>query len=256
VSQHPAGQSTLVLAGRIVSVLARRGQTVAVAESLTGGLLAAALVEVPGASAVFRGGIVAYATDLKVSLLGVAPSLLERHGAVHPEVAAAMAGGVRRRLGATFGLATTGVAGPDPVDGQPVGTVYIAASRDGGDTPQGLRLDGDRARIRHQTVVMSLKQLAGMLDDEGALGKTASRVWAPVGVRGATPGLAQGLRERSAGPRSTGPGRLFCLTRLCQSTAYEPRAWEEDRRLQRYVHSEHSGVRSRRLSVRTGTVEA
>jgi nicotinamide-nucleotide amidase len=162
----PAGPGTLELAGRIVFVLKERGQTVAVAESLTGGLLAAALVEVPGASAVFRGGIVAYATDLKTSLLGVPAPLLERHGAVHPEVATAMAVGVRQRLGATFGLATTGVAGPDPADGQPVGTVYIAASRDGLATPQGLRLDGDRARIRHRTVVMSLKQLACMLDDE------------------------------------------------------------------------------------------
>jgi nicotinamide-nucleotide amidase len=159
-------QDTLALAGRIVSVLTRRGQTVAVAESLTGGLLAAALVEVPGASVVFRGGIVAYATDLKASLLGVPTSLLERYGAVHPEVAAAMAGGVRRRLDATFGLATTGVAGPDPADGQPVGTVFIAASGELGETPQGLRLDGDRARIRHRTVVMSLKQLACMLEHE------------------------------------------------------------------------------------------
>jgi nicotinamide-nucleotide amidase len=159
-------QDTLALAGRIVSVLTRRGQTVAVAESLTGGLLAAALVEVPGASAVFRGGIVAYATDLKASLLGVPAWLLERYGAVHPEVAAAMAGGVRRRLDATFGLATTGVAGPDPADGQPVGTVFIAASGELGETPQSLRLDGDRARIRHRTVVMSLKQLACMLEHE------------------------------------------------------------------------------------------
>jgi nicotinamide-nucleotide amidase len=146
-------------------VLTDRGQTVAVAESLTGGLLAAALVEVPGASAAFRGGVVAYATDLKATLLGVPAALLDRHGAVHPDVAAAMADGVRTRLNATFGLATTGVAGPDPVDGQPVGTVFIAVSSPGAQAPQGLRLDGDRAAIRQQTVVMSLKQLAGMLED-------------------------------------------------------------------------------------------
>jgi nicotinamide-nucleotide amidase len=158
---------TLALARRVVTALAGRGQTVAVAESLTGGLLAAALVEVPGASAVFRGGVVAYATDLKASLLGVPAGLLDRHGAVHPEVAAAMAGGVRTRLNATFGLATTGVAGPEPADGQPVGTVFIAVSSPGALVPQGLRLAGDRATVRQQTVVMSLKQLAVMLEDSG-----------------------------------------------------------------------------------------
>jgi nicotinamide-nucleotide amidase len=161
----PAGRAagTLPLARRVVAALAERGQTVAVAESLTGGLLAAALVEVPGASAVFRGGIVAYATDLKATLLGVPASLLERHGAVHPQVAEAMAGGVRARLEATFGLATTGVAGPEPADGQPVGTVFIAAASPAGEQPRALRLSGDRATIRYQTVVMSLKQLAVML---------------------------------------------------------------------------------------------
>ena len=155
---------TLALARRVVTGLTERGQTVAVAESLTGGLLAAALVEVPGASAAFRGGVVAYAPDLKTTLLGVPAALLDRHGAVHPEVATAMADGVRARLNATFGLATTGVAGPDTADGQPVGTVFIAVSSPGARAPQSLRLDGDRAAIRQQTVVMSLKQLAVMLE--------------------------------------------------------------------------------------------
>jgi nicotinamide-nucleotide amidase len=151
----------------IVATLTERGQTVAVAESLTGGLLAAALVEIPGASAVFRGGIVAYATDLKATLLGVPRALLDRYGPVHADVAAAMAEGVRARLGATFGLATTGVAGPDPAGGQPVGTVYTAASRPGGVTPQRLQLSGDRRSIRQQTVVTCLKQLRGMLESGG-----------------------------------------------------------------------------------------
>ena len=102
-------------AGLVVALLAERGHTVAVAESLTGGLLAASLVAVPGASAVFRGGIVAYATDLKSALLDVPAALLERHGAVHADVAGAMADGVRRRLSATFGVATTGaVLGTQP----------------------------------------------------------------------------------------------------------------------------------------------
>jgi nicotinamide-nucleotide amidase len=109
-----------------VRLLTERGTTVAVAESLTGGLVVAALVGVPGASKVVRGGVVAYMTDLKASLLGVDTELLGRVGAVDPDVARAMARGVGVRLGADYGLATTGVAGPDPQDGHPVGEVWIA----------------------------------------------------------------------------------------------------------------------------------
>jgi len=156
------------LAELIVTLLTERGQTVAVAESLTGGLLAAALVEVPGASVVLRGGIVAYATDLKSALLGVPVSLLEHYGAVHADVASAMAEGVRKRLDATFGVATTGVAGPDPADGQPVGTVYIAASWQLSTVYRGLSLAGGRRSIRDQAVQQSLLLLQGMLEAQGA----------------------------------------------------------------------------------------
>ena len=156
------------LAELIVTLLTERGQTVAVAESLTGGLLAASLVEVPGASVVFRGGIVAYATDLKSALLDVPASLLERYGAVHADVADAMAAGVRRRLGATFGVATTGVAGPDPADGQPVGTVHIAASSQLSTVGRRLALAGGRRSIRDQAVLESLLLLRGMLEAGGA----------------------------------------------------------------------------------------
>ena len=152
------------LAGEVVAALAERGETVAVAESLTGGLLAATLVQIPGASVVFRGGVVAYATDLKATLLGVPRPLLERYGAVHADVAAAMASGVRGRLDATFGVATTGVAGPDPADGQPVGTVHIAVSSSRGVRGHAFLFTGDRAAIREQTVVISLKQLRRMLE--------------------------------------------------------------------------------------------
>ena len=151
------------LARQVVTVLTERKQTVAVAESLTGGLLAASLVEVPGASAVFRGGIVAYATDLKSALLGVPADLLERYGAVHADVASAMARGVRARLGATFGMATTGVAGPDPADGQPVGTVHIAATGQFSEARRSMSLAGDRRCIRDQTVVETLRLLQGIL---------------------------------------------------------------------------------------------
>jgi nicotinamide-nucleotide amidase len=115
-------------------------------------MLAAALTGIPGASAAFRGGVVAYATDLKASLLGVPPALLARHGAVHPEVAAAMAEGARRKLAVAVGVATTGVAGPDPADGHPVGTVHIAVSTEGRSATRALALSGGRHEIRVATV--------------------------------------------------------------------------------------------------------
>ncbi len=136
----------------------------ATAESLTGGLIAAALTEVPGSSAVFRGGIVAYATELKAVLLGVPRAVLDADGPVAPEVAAAMAEGARARLGATFGVATTGVAGPGPADGKPAGTVYIAVSvghnTDIQDTVvRRLSLIGSREAIRAGTVREALALL-------------------------------------------------------------------------------------------------
>jgi nicotinamide-nucleotide amidase len=103
--------------------------------------------------------VVPYATGLKAVLLGVPATLLDSHGAVHPDVARAMADGVRSRLGATVGAATTGVAGPDPQDGHPVGTVYIAVSAGGGTGVRSLALAGGRQQIREATV----EQLLGML---------------------------------------------------------------------------------------------
>lgn len=113
-------------AAEVVRLLAAGGSTLAVAESLTGGAVAAAIVDVPGASQVLRGSVVAYATDLKAELLGVPAELLTAHGAVHPDVAIAMAQGVRARLQAAWGLATTGVAGPAPQDGRPPGEYHVA----------------------------------------------------------------------------------------------------------------------------------
>ena len=117
-----------MIAADLIYALSERGQTVAVAESLTGGLVCAALVEVPGASAVVRGAVVSYATDLKHRLLDVDAGLLARNGPVDPDVAAQMALGVRERLGADWGLATTGVAGPDPQDAVAPGRVYLAVA--------------------------------------------------------------------------------------------------------------------------------
>ena len=139
-------------ASTAIGMLIAGGQTIGTAESLTGGLVAAALTTVPGASAVVRGGIVAYAADLKSSLLGVPAGLINRVGTVHSDVALAMASGARTRLGATVGVATTGVAGPDPADGQPVGTVHIAVSAPARAVHEALVLSGDRAEIRRSTV--------------------------------------------------------------------------------------------------------
>lgn len=139
-------------ARELIALLTARQQSIAVAESLTGGLLAGALTDVPGASAVFRGGVVAYATELKAALLGVDRALLAAQGAVSAEVAGAMAAGVRDRLGAAVGAATTGVAGPDPAEGKPAGTVYIAACAGEKTRVRRLALSGSRAAIRAETV--------------------------------------------------------------------------------------------------------
>lgn len=146
------------LAHGVIGLLSGRGETVVVAESLTGGLVAAALTSVPGSSAAFRGGIVAYAADLKESLLGVSAVLLATEGTVHPDVAAAMAVGARDRLGADVGLATTGVAGPEAAEGRPVGTVYVAIATSRRTRVESLTLSGGRAWIRESSarVVLNL----------------------------------------------------------------------------------------------------
>ncbi len=152
-------------ATELVTALRHAGWSVAAAESLTGGLVSAALTSVPGASTVMRGGVVSYATDVKAGVLGVDDFLLRSGGAVQAQVAREMAMGVRTLLAADLGLSTTGVAGPDPQDGQPVGRVFVAAAwqaRDGSVTDEVRMLDllGDRAQIRHQTVeqVLDLAQ--------------------------------------------------------------------------------------------------
>ncbi|MFI6926232.1 CinA family protein [Nonomuraea spiralis] len=148
----------------VLALLVRREATVAVAESLTGGLIGAAFTSVSGSSKAFRGGVISYATDLKRDLLGVPGGLLEREGAVHPEVAAAMAEGVARVCGAAYGLAVTGVAGPEPQDGKPVGLVYAAVHGPGGEfLVRELTLEGSRERIRVRTVHEAVDLLAGVL---------------------------------------------------------------------------------------------
>lgn len=153
-------RSLIELTRAALDLLGQAGETVAVAESLTGGLLSAALTEHAGSSAFFRGGVVPYATDLKAGLVGVDAELLARVGAVDPAVAEGLARGVRVRLGADWGVGVTGVAGPDPQDGKPVGTVFISVVGPGfefaAETIAQLELAGDRNRIRSQTVVQAV----------------------------------------------------------------------------------------------------
>ncbi len=162
----------------LLATLTARRVTVATAESLTGGLLAALLTEVPGSSAVVRGGLIVYATDLKHRLAGVDEALLARHGAVDPEVARQLATGARLSCGADVGIGLTGVAGPDPQDGNPVGTWYCALAGPGGyrderaalpgehgrGGPAGAGADttGERSRIRASAVRSALQMLANM----------------------------------------------------------------------------------------------
>jgi nicotinamide-nucleotide amidase len=148
---------------------AARHWTIGVAESLTGGLVTAAMVEVPGASAVVRGGVVAYATELKQTLLGVEPGLLAERGAVDADVAEAMASGVRRATGADVGLATTGVAGPDAQDGKPPGLVFVAVVTPAGSAVRRLELDGGRAAVRQGAVGAVLGLAEELVAGEGSV---------------------------------------------------------------------------------------
>jgi nicotinamide-nucleotide amidase len=154
---------------QLIADLTGRNLTLAVAESLTGGLLTAELVRVPGASAALCGGVVAYQTPLKHTLLGVDAALLAEHGAVHPEVARQMAVGVRTTLAvdgrpADIGVATTGVAGPNEQDGRAVGTVYLGVAFRDTVRVISLRLSGDRSSIRAQSVEHAIEAVCQLLE--------------------------------------------------------------------------------------------
>ena len=149
----------------LVRGLGRAGLSIATGESLTAGLVASRIADVPGASAVLQGGVVAYQVSVKRDVLGVDAGLLERHGPVHPEVAEQMAVGAARACGARIGVSTTGVAGPEPHGGHPAGTVYIgwAVLNGAGSEIQAqghelLQLGGDRAAVRNATVDAVLAQ--------------------------------------------------------------------------------------------------
>ena len=146
-----------------VTRLTAAGATVATAESLTGGLLGALLTTVPGASVVYRGGVVAYATDLKVTMLGVPEDLIDEFGVVSAECAESMAAGVRSRTGSSYGLSTTGVAGPDLQDGLPPGTVFVGVATPTAIESRRLALSGDRDTIRHETCRIAMSMLLDIL---------------------------------------------------------------------------------------------
>ena len=147
----------------VLDALVARGQTLATAESLTAGLLCAAVTEVAGASAAVRGGVVVYATDLKTRLAGVDPALLDRVGAVHPDVAGQLASGARDRCGADWGVGLTGVAGPSPQDGVEPGTVHVGVAGPDGVEVHTVVLDGDRHAVRAGAVRVALRHLGESL---------------------------------------------------------------------------------------------
>lgn len=154
----------MTVARELVRLLIERRLTIVAAESLTGGLLVSELIDTPGASATVLGGVVAYHTELKKTLLGVDAAILNVHGAVHPDVASQMAVRVREVLAvggtpADIGVATTGVAGPDSQDGYPVGTVFVAVAVGGDVRVLSLFLGGDRESIRRQVVELALAEI-------------------------------------------------------------------------------------------------
>jgi nicotinamide-nucleotide amidase len=167
------------LEAAVASLLIDRGRTIATAESCTGGLLAGALTAVPGSSGWFPGGVVTYANQRKVEDLGVAETDLERDGAVSRSVAIAMAEGVRRRSGATIGVSTTGIAGPDGgSDEKPVGTVWVAVADEDGSDARRFRFPGGRDIVRRRTVLAALQLVRLRL-----LGDPAPLLWEQVGER-------------------------------------------------------------------------
>ncbi|KAI1090999.1 hypothetical protein F5B19DRAFT_493822 [Rostrohypoxylon terebratum] len=168
----PSTSTPFELASDLIHTLARSNSTLGVGESLTGGGLMTALTSVPGSSAVFRGGIVSYATPLKTKLLGVSADLIARDGVINADVAAQMAAGARRATmygdrDTTWGVGTTGVAGPDSQDGKPVGMVYIGIACERWSRGLGpFQFTGGRQGIREATVVEALRLLRKVLREE------------------------------------------------------------------------------------------
>lgn len=153
-------------AAAVHTLLRARSATLATAESLTGGQLAARITAVPGASETYVGGVITYATELKLALLGVPRQLVLEHGVVSGECARAMASGARTLTGADYAIATTGVAGPGEQEGKPAGTVYVAVAGPGLVQVVALELAGERASVQERTCAEGLSVLAEILRQE------------------------------------------------------------------------------------------
>lgn len=158
---------TVGLGQRVHLLLRAEGATVATAESLTGGRLATRFTDIPGASETYLGGAVTYATEVKVALIDVPEEIVEQHGVVSPECAEAMASGVRALTGATYGLSTTGVAGPEPQEDKPVGTVYVGVAGPGFLASVPLSLSGERTNIQEEACTAALSALEARLIEAG-----------------------------------------------------------------------------------------
>ena len=151
------------IATQIVEALKARGETITCAESITGGALTSALVSVPGASHVLKGSIIAYASEIKIKELQIAPELIDNYGVVSEEVAIAMATGAQRKFAADWSLGVTGVAGPGPSHDVPAGTVWLAVLGPNHQETVKLALSGDRENVRRGAVESALGVLARIL---------------------------------------------------------------------------------------------
>lgn len=172
--QEIPGDRVEDVAAELVELLLIRECTLVTAESLTGGLVGAAITAVPGCSSVYRGGVVSYATELKAQLLDVDRQLLGQVGAVHPKVAQAMAQGAARVLDADYAVATTGVAGPSAQDGRRPGTVFVGVHGPNGERSfdESLDADGptplDRETVRRTTTLRALRRIRDMVREDTA----------------------------------------------------------------------------------------
>ncbi|WGM22165.1 nicotinamide-nucleotide amidohydrolase family protein [Paenarthrobacter sp. OM7] len=162
-----AGTAAAETSTAVVAAAIAKNQTVATAESLTAGMVAATLANTPGASGMLQGGVVAYQNSVKAGVLGVPEELLADVGSVDGAVAEAMAEGARRSCGASIGVSTTGVAGPDPHDGKAVGTVFVGIAADAGTKAFEFSFTGDRRSIREQACEAALARLLAALEGDG-----------------------------------------------------------------------------------------
>ena len=155
-----AGSMAVTTDVELAALFIASGMTLALAESCTGGMIAARVTDIAGCSAWFRGGVVAYSNDVKMALLDVPPALLSMHGAVSEQVGRAMADGARKAIGSDLALAVTGIAGPDGGTAEkPVGTVYLALADQDGCEVVRCHFGGDRVAVRQQTVEKGLLML-------------------------------------------------------------------------------------------------